>query len=99
MRLLTGMLSVEGSGVISSEQSMSGGRSDLVVADLQGRSLLVVEYKQRHSAAASAHQQQDTAQVRLDDGLALLLRLLLLAVVTHNCAFKNGHRLLSFEQC
>lgn len=42
---------------------MSGGRSDLVISDMQGSSLLVVEYKQRHSGQASACQQQDMAQV------------------------------------
>jgi hypothetical protein len=84
VRLLTGLLSVADAGVISSEQSMSGGRSDLLVADLQGCSLLVVEYKQRHSAAASAHQHQDTAQVRLDADFALLL-----CRYTHRCR-RNG---------
>lgn len=69
VRLLSGLLAVEGCGFIRKEQRMSGPsshppRSDLAVKDLQGRSLLVAEYKQRHSGAASACQQQDTAQVR-----------------------------------
>ena len=63
LRLLCGVLSVEGLDVIRSERPMGGGRSDLVVYDLQGGPLLVVEYKQRHSGAASSHQQQDTMQV------------------------------------
>lgn len=64
MRLLHGLLSVEDCSVIGSERPMSGGRSDLVVYSLEGSALLVVEYKQRHSGAASTHQQQDTMQVR-----------------------------------
>jgi hypothetical protein len=66
LRLLEGLLGVCGRGLITAEVAMSGGRSDLVISDLQGRSLLVVEYKQRHSGQASACQQQDMGQVRLD---------------------------------
>jgi len=63
LRLLCGLLAAGNQDVVRSEQPMSGGRSDLVVYDLQGTPLLVVEYKQRHSGAASTHQQQDTMQV------------------------------------
>lgn len=64
LRLLEGLLGVAGRSIIKAEVAMvDRGRSDLVISDLQGSSLLVVEYKQRHSGQASACQQQDMSQV------------------------------------
>jgi hypothetical protein len=65
LRLLCGLLAVEAGGVIRSEAPLGGGRSDLLIRDREGVSLLVVEYKQRHSGAMSAHQHQDAGKAGL----------------------------------
>lgn len=88
LRLLCGLLAAGNQDVVRSEQPMGGGRSDLVVYGLQGTPLLVVEYKQRHSGAASTHQQQDTMQVSTSADVGNLLHC---SAVVLNCSQVAGY--------